>query len=343
MDLHLLEQAMRQRAQVRRGIGSPRELAGDCAQDGRAHADHARRVDGGHEARHEIAVPDVDATCQGPADELLRGVAPESGQLAAEHLLEGLAHRLCEQGVLPVARQALEQRLRAHGAGFGKEPRLRRQPHRRMGPGVLRAAPRPMGGKTRLHVYGVARIQAAVAAFQHVHVVLKGAHRALPLPQPPPIRTAGAAAGHRVARDPIARLSSPARPAPRAWRQRYRIARAGRMAILRHRGARPAGQQLSIATARTMSTSAWTRLHADKAKRRGETWEFDMLQGLRRARRQRPGTRCRQVARRSARPLRFATKKSPCSQNSSRRRRATQTAQRTHRLPKAARPNSRRS
>lgn len=50
-----------------------------------------------------------------------------------------------------------------------------------------------------------------------------------------------------------------------------------------------------------------------------------------------------QSSRRSARPLHLATKNSPCSQSSSRRRRAMHTAQRTQRLPKISRPNSRRS
>ena len=125
---------------------------------------------------HEGPVRGIDFLGKPSADELDGVFAAETGQGALEHALEGLRGGRSEQRLLGFARQALEERFGAHRPRFRIEARRSQQAHRSMGTRVPRAPSRGMRRHARVDVGGIARVIAAIAAFEHIHIVREPLH-----------------------------------------------------------------------------------------------------------------------------------------------------------------------
>ena len=171
--LVLVEEVVGKSPQKRIGILAPCELLGDLAQCRGAHAGHRAGIHGGEQLRIEVLIPKVHVLRQAAAHELACGVLAKAWQLGAQHVFQRRIRGLCQQCVLLPAVNPLEEGLRAHGALLGVEACLGHQVHRGVGFRVLGSCARLMRGQPCGHVGGVAGVEAAVTAFQDVHVVLE--------------------------------------------------------------------------------------------------------------------------------------------------------------------------
>ena len=154
-------------------ILAPYEFLGDPAQVRRAHTGNGPGIYGGNQPRMKVPIADVHVLRQAAAHELACGVFVKARQLGAQHVFQWRIRGLRQQRVLLPAVKPLEEGLCAHGTFLGVEACLGHQAHRCVGLRVLGSRTRLVSGQSRGHVGGVAGVEAAVTAFQDVHVVLE--------------------------------------------------------------------------------------------------------------------------------------------------------------------------